>query len=243
MKYYYDLHIHSCLSPCGNDDMTPADIAGIGALNNLSVMALTDHNSCENCPAFFEACRFYGIIPIAGMELTTAEDIHIVCLFRTLDNALQFSDFVYSRIMPIKNNPEIFGNQNVTDTDGNILRTIDKLLISATDISVDELPNLISEYDGVCYPAHIDRDSNGIIAILGDIPPEPGFKCFEIHNQNKLNEYIENYQSLKNMSHIISSDAHSLFDINTDINFFEIPENYQNFVIDWIFNFIKGQIY
>lgn len=243
MKYYYDLHIHSCLSPCGNDDMTPADIAGIGALNNLSVMALTDHNSCENCPAFFEACEFYGIIPVAGMELTTAEDIHIVCLFRTLENALQFSDFVYSRIMPIKNNPEIFGNQNVTDTDGNILRTIDKLLISATDISVDELPNLISEYDGVCYPAHIDRDSNGIIAILGDIPPEPGFKCFEIHNQNKLNEYIENYQSLKNMSHIISSDAHSLFDINTDINFFEIPENYQNFVIDWIFNFIKGQIY
>ena len=121
MKYYYDLHIHSCLSPCGNDDMTPADIAGIGALNNLSVMALTDHNSCENCPAFFEACEFYGIIPVAGMELTTAEDIHIVCLFRTLENALQFSDFVYSRIMPIKNNPEIFGNQNVTDNDGNIL--------------------------------------------------------------------------------------------------------------------------
>ncbi|MBR3995524.1 MAG: PHP domain-containing protein [Clostridia bacterium] len=243
MKFFYDLHIHSCLSPCGDDDMTPADIAGIGALNGLSVMALTDHNSCENCPAFFEACEFYGIIPVAGMELTTAEDIHIVCLFRTLEKALKFSDFVYSRIMPIKNNPEIFGNQNVTDTDGNIIRTLDKLLISATDISVDELPDLISEYDGVCYPAHIDRDSNGIITILGDIPPEPGFKCFEIHNKNKLEEYKKNYPSTNNMSFISSSDAHRLCNINPNVNHFEIPENYKNSVIDWIFNFISGQNY
>ncbi len=241
MKLYYDLHIHSCLSPCGDNDMTPADIAGIGALNNLSVMALTDHNSCENCPAFFEACEFYGIIPIAGMELTTAEDIHIVCLFKSLNEALSFSNIVYERIMPIKNRPEIFGDQNVCDTDGNTVKTIDKLLISATDITLEEAPVLVEEYNGVCYPAHIDRDSNGIIAILGDIPPEPGFKCSEFYDKEKISEYQTLYPIIENHTFISSSDAHRLTDINTDINYFEIPDDYIHTVSDWIFEMISGR--
>lgn len=81
MKFYYDLHIHSILSPCGDDDNTPNNIAGMASLCGLNIIALTDHNSAKNCPAFFEAARKYGIIPVAGMELTTSEDIHVVCLF------------------------------------------------------------------------------------------------------------------------------------------------------------------
>ena len=77
-RYYYDLHIHSCLSPCGDDDNTPNNIAGMASLCGLNIVALTDHNTTANCPAFFEAAKRYGIIPIAGMELTTSEDIHIV---------------------------------------------------------------------------------------------------------------------------------------------------------------------
>ena len=96
-KYYYDLHIHSCLSPCGDDDMTPNNIAGMGVLNGLNIMALTDHNTSKNCPAFFKAAKKNGIIPIAGMELTTAEDIHVVCLFKDLDTALNFDGMVDSR--------------------------------------------------------------------------------------------------------------------------------------------------
>ena len=79
--YYYDLHIHSCLSPCGDNDMTPNNIAGMGVVAKLDIMALTDHNTCLNCPAFFKAAENNGIVPVAGMELTTAEDIHLVCLF------------------------------------------------------------------------------------------------------------------------------------------------------------------
>ena len=86
MRYYYDLHIHSCLSPCGDNDMTPDSIAGMGELNGLDIMALTDHNTLKNCPAFFKAAYRHGIIPVAGTELTTAEDIHAVCLFATLWN-------------------------------------------------------------------------------------------------------------------------------------------------------------
>ena len=236
MKLYYDMHIHSCLSPCGDDDMTPSDIAGIGALNNLSVMALTDHNSCKNCPAFFEACEFYGIIPIAGMELTTAEDIHIVCLFKNLSSAMSFSNYVYDRIFPIKNKPEIFGNQNVVDTDGNILESVEKLLISATDISLDEVPKLVAEYGGICYPAHIDRDANSIIAILGDIPPEPGFRCIEMHDKEKFEIYRKNYQSISDLNFVFNSDAHRISDINTDVNYLEFDDEYKNSIIEEIFN-------
>ena len=84
-KYYYDFHIHSCLSPCGDDDMTPANIAGASTLAGLNIVALTDHNTTKNCKAFLESAKQYGIIGVAGMELTTAEDIHMVCLFQTSD--------------------------------------------------------------------------------------------------------------------------------------------------------------
>jgi len=241
MKLYYDLHIHSCLSPCADNDMLPADIAGIGALNNLSVMALTDHNSCENCPPFFEACEFYGIIPIAGMELSTAEDIHVICLFRQLEKAMEFSNYIYERIMPVKNKPDIFGDQIVTDTDGNRVKTVDRLLISATDISAEEVPELVASFNGVCYPAHIDREANGIIAILGDIPPEPGFTCAELHDIERKKEYQDLYPITKDYTFISSSDAHNLASINSDINYFDIPDDFEHTVIDYIFDLItKG---
>ena len=79
-RYYYDLHLHSCLSPCADNDMTPNNIAGMAALAGLQIAALTDHNSCKNCPAFFAACKRYGVVPVAGMELTTAEGIYLICL-------------------------------------------------------------------------------------------------------------------------------------------------------------------
>ena len=50
MKLYYDLHLHSCLSPCGSDDMTPADLAAMCALAGLDVVALTDHNTAVTAP-------------------------------------------------------------------------------------------------------------------------------------------------------------------------------------------------
>ena len=94
--------MHSCLSPCGDDDMTPNNIAGMGVLNGLNIMALTDHNTTKNCPAFFKAAKKQGIIPIAGMELTTAEDIHAVCLFPDLESALLFSAEIENRLIKDK---------------------------------------------------------------------------------------------------------------------------------------------
>ena len=190
-RYYYDLHIHSCLSPCGDDDSTPNNIAGMATLCGLNIVALTDHNSCKNCPAFFEAAKRYGIIPIAGMELTTSEDIHIVCLFEELSDAMAFDEFVEQGRLKIRNKPEIFGRQIITDGDDNIIGEVDSLLINSSGIAIDDVYEIVTHFNGICYPAHIDRDSNGIVAVLGTVPKDHGFTHFELRDINNTDEYSQ----------------------------------------------------
>ena len=221
-KYYYDLHIHSCLSPCGDDDNTPNNIAGMAHLCGLDIIALTDHNSCKNCPAFFAAAEKYGIIPIAGMELTTTEDIHVVCLFEKLDEALEFDKFVDEHRIKVKNKPQIFGNQCMLDENDNLISEIDDLLINATNISIEEICSVVHQFNGICYPAHIDRDANGIIAILGTLP-DCGFSFYELHDRDRIDEFSEKYHIPKNRF-IVSSDAHYLTDIRDAENYFEIED-------------------
>jgi hypothetical protein len=222
-RYYYDLHIHSCLSPCADDDMTPANIAGMGAVNGLQLMALTDHNSCKNCPAFFEACKAHGIVPVAGMELTTAEEIHIICLFRTLESALLFNGEITAHRAKVKNKKNIFGNQLLMGAHDEILGEEEHLLILATDLSLDAAYALVLKYDGAAYPAHIDREANGIIAILGGMPVSPEFKFVEFNDKDNLQSYYEKYH-LTGKKHICSSDAHTLWEVNEAVNFLELHD-------------------
>ena len=158
-RYFYDFHLHSCLSPCADNDMTPSNIAGMGMLAGLQILALTDHNSTANCPAFFRAAEAVGVIPVPGMELETAENIHVVCLFETLSGAMSFGEEVAGRRFPIKNRPEIYGEQLIVDHEDNILGTDPKLLVVATGIGLTDLPEIVDRHGGVCYPAHIDRPS------------------------------------------------------------------------------------
>ena len=223
--YNYDLHIHSCLSPCADDDMTPNNIAGMSALNGLQIVALTDHNSSANCPAFLDACRRQGIVGIAGMELTTAEDVHIVCLFERLEDAMAFSDEVYGHIMPIDNRPEIFGNQIITDSEDEPIGEVKKLLISATDLWMSDAVELVKKYNGHVRPAHIDRESNGIVAILGDVPTEYGFNFVEFNDRANIEAYYKKYGSLSGVKTLVSSDAHHLWDISEAGNTVELSDD------------------
>ena len=221
MRYSYDLHNHSCLSPCADNDSTPNNIAGMAYLSGIKIVALTDHNTARNCPAFFEAAKRYGIIPIAGMELTTSEDIHLVCLFEELDSALKFDAFLQKKRVLIKNRSDIFGNQLILDENDEVIGEEEHLLSNATAISLEEAPELVGEYGGICYPAHIDRDANGIIAILGTIPPTPEFSCVEMRDAVKIPEYKEKY-GLSDRLIIVSSDSHYLTDINETESYFEL---------------------
>ncbi|MBQ9552210.1 MAG: PHP domain-containing protein [Clostridia bacterium] len=238
-NYYYDLHTHSCLSPCGSNDATPASIAGFGVLNGLNLLALTDHNSCANCPAFFKAARAYGLVPVAGMELTTAEDIHAVCLFETLEGALAFDREVEKRRMPVKNREEIFGEQLIMDENDEIIGRKENLLITAADISLQEAPTLAAGFGGICYPAHIDREANGVIAVLGDFPPEPPFPCAELRDKSNAASYLAAYPILQNKTLVFSSDAHNLADISGKENCLELEGESEREIIQSLFERLR----
>ncbi len=222
-KFYYDLHMHSCLSPCADDDMTPASIAGVAALNGLSIAALTDHNSCGNLPAFFTACRAYGVLPIAGIELETAESVHLICLFPKFEDAMSFWQNIKDNyMMPFKNDEAVFGNQLYMNEDDEIIGREETLLITSTMLSIDDAVPLVRESGGVVFPSHIDRTSNGIVAILGDIPPEPNFTFVEFNDGENVSPYREKYASLSGLSVLVNSDAHRLTSINEAENFIEL---------------------
>ena len=220
-NYYYDLHTHSCLSPCADNDNTPNNLAGMAALSEIEILALTDHNTAKNCPAFFEAAERYGIIPVAGVELTTSEDIHAVCLFEKLEDAMRFDKELEGRRLKVNNRPDIFGEQLILDGMDNVIGTEDYLLSYATDISIEDAPELVESFGGVCYPAHIDRDANGIIAVLGTLPETPHFTAVEFHFGDKVSDYATKYD-ISGKTVVVSSDAHCLTDVRDKENYFEL---------------------
>ena len=214
--YYCDLHIHSCLSPCGDEDMTPGNIVGMAVLNGLNIVALTDHNSVKNCPAFYKIAKDFGIIPVAGVEVTTSEDVHAVCLFRSLEAAVSFGELLESKRFPVKNKPDIFGKQSIVNENDEIVGEEEMLLINAVNLSLEETFDEVAKRGGVCYPAHIDRSANGIISMLGDFPPEPSFSAFELNDISALEESLEKHPLLseRKLVWVASSDAHYLPDIS-----------------------------
>ena len=203
--------------------MTPNNIAAVATLAGINVMALTDHNTSKNCPAFFSAAKKNGIIPIAGMEPTTAEDIHIVCLFEILEEAMRFDAFVDEHRIKIKNKTEIFGEQLILDENDVQIGIDEYLLSNATDIPVDDVKKIVGEFNGVSYP-HIDREANGIIATLGTFPEECGFDIAEFYDETKTGEYLKKYQSLNDKKILLSSDAHYIWDIKDKRGYFEIDD-------------------
>ena len=217
----YDLHLHSCLSPCADNDMTVHNIAGMAYLNGLSLIALTDHNSTANCRAFLHACACRGISGIPGMELTTAEEIHVVALFRSLAAAEACGNDLRAYRTLIENRADIFGDQLILDDEDRVVGQERHLLSNATTLSYEEAFAFCRSYDAVVYPAHVDRQSNGVIGILGSIPPFPDFSCLECRDDAVALQVSE--ETGHALLRLINSDAHVLWDISDDSITMTVP--------------------
>ncbi len=210
----YDLHIHSCLSPCGDNDMTPANIAGMAAVNGLDVIAVTDHNSCRNCAPAMKMAENYGVIALPGMELCTEEEVHVVCLFPDLYAAMDFDGYVYVKMMKVPNKEKIFGEQLLYNDMDEIIGKEPNLLLCNTSIRFDEVYALTEERGGIMIPAHVDKTANSLIANLGFIPPDSQFTCAEVKNMDNLPRLLETHLYLRHCRIISNSDAHYLEHIN-----------------------------
>ena len=177
-----DLHNHSCLSPCGSLDLSPRRLVELGAARGLKLMALTDHNSSLNCPAFAKLCPQYGIIPIFGMEATTSEEIHVLCLFTNLEASLAFNEYAYSILTPFLNNPEKTGDQIYVDEDDNIEGEVEYYLVNPLDLTIDNIGEKVLEYGGIVIPAHVDRPAFSMTSQLGVLVAGPwsALECVRI---------------------------------------------------------------
>ncbi len=219
VRLHYDLHIHTCLSPCGDDDMTPGDICSMASLKGLDMIAVTDHNTGLNLPAAAACAARSGLVFVPGIEITTREEVHLLGYFPDVKSAVEAGRIVTEHLPGAKNKPAFFGHQLVMDEEGSVKYELDSLLIGATDMTLNEAAAHVRSFGGVPVPAHINRGAHGILTNLGFIPEEAGFTAVEVARSLPCPAAA---QAGRIVLH--SSDAHYLGDIAEPEETIELEE-------------------
>ena len=231
MRLACDLHMHSCLSPCGDSLMTPNNIVGMAFIKQLDAIAVCDHNCARNLPAIKEVADMMNVLLLPGMELTTREEAHMLCYFRTVEECVAFGEKIYAHLPPIPNNEKFFGRQQVMNAQDEEIAVEERLLISALDLGFEECERLIHAAGGLCVPAHINRGSNGVLNALGFLPPGGKYDALEISKAVPMPPMdLGGYRLLE------SSDAHYLENMLEPVFFIETNDR----TTDALFNTISG---
>jgi PHP family Zn ribbon phosphoesterase len=202
-----DLHVHTCLSPCGDTDMSPRKIVETACLRGIEIVAICDHNSCENVAAVIRAARRKGLKILPGMEITSVEEVHIVALFENLDEALALQLVIYEHLSG-ENDRRVFGPQVVVNEFDEILRFNQKLLIGATDLAIGDVVDHIHRLGGLAIAAHIDREGFGIIGQLGFIPGNIPLDALEVSSRLNSEQAAREFASYADYPFVTASDAH-----------------------------------
>ena len=205
----FDLHIHSCLSPCANLEMSPSEIVTRAVAAGIDGIALTDHQSARNCPAIAECVRRAGLKCLYGMEVQTAEEAHTVALFDTTEQALALTDWVYAAMPKRVNDPETFGDQPVVTWDDDIVEMEWRILAMGCRRTIPETAAKVHELDGLYIAAHIDRPNFSVLGSLGAIP-DNSFDAVELSRTADESLW---FPKAAGYAVIRSSDAHNLDDV------------------------------
>lgn len=224
MRCFYDFHIHSCLSPCADNDMTPNNIVNMAKLKSLNVIAITDHNSARNARAVMECGKKAGLLVLPGMEVETAEEVHVLTLFAQPEQCERMEKLVLAAMPPLENKVEIFGEQLVCNQLDKIVDREKQMLVTASSLAIQQVADLTNQMGGVCIPAHVDRSSYSVISNLGFIPGELRFSAVEVSKKLPLQEVVSLYPDLEKYRILISSDAHYLWDISEAEAYLEMEE-------------------
>lgn len=214
-EFKADLHIHTCLSPCADLEMSPKNIVREAKRKGLQIIGICDHNSAENVPAVEKTATKEGIKVIGGMEVTSKEEVHILALFDTEDKLFSLQEIVYENLRGT-NDEKLYGVQVVVNEDEEVISFNKKLLIGSTEISVNRLVDLVHELNGLAIASHVDRESFGIIGQLGFIPNGLSLDALEIVEPSKRDSIPQGNV----FPFITSSDAHWLRDIGKRHTYF-----------------------
>ena len=223
-----DLHIHSALSPCADDDMTPNNITGMAALKGLDLIAVTDHNTCGQLRAVVKAAENYGVAVLPGMEITTREDVHLLCYFSNVDTAVEFGDMVEESLPKVKNKPAFFGNQLYYNEMDEVVGSRERLLLVSSKYTLEKLSEMAWERGGIAVPAHINKGTNSLLPVLGMIPKGLHAPTVEVFGKEELGSLIFGRKVLH------SSDAHQLGSILEPEFHLPLDTSDPALVIEWL---------
>ncbi|HSM26169.1 MAG TPA: PHP domain-containing protein, partial [Anaerolineaceae bacterium] len=192
-----DLHVHTVLSPCADIEMLPPLIISEAKSLGINLIAITDHNATANISSVQKAALNSNITVLPGMELQTKEEVHVLCLFDTLEQINELQTYVDQKLPQINNNPDFFGTQLVVDENGDFLTIEERLLLTSAAISIKEAYDKVQDLDGLIIPAHINRKVNGLIEILGFVPSDIPFSALEISRHITPEKALELFPQIK----------------------------------------------
>lgn len=219
-----DLHVHTCLSPCADLEMYPTALVRRAVETGLDVIAVCDHNASENAPHVIDAARDTKLTVLPGMEITSREEVHLLAIFDSLLPLQGLQEIIY-RHLPGKNDEERFGCQAIVNARDEVEGFNEKLLIGATELSLDELVRQVHSLEGIVVASHIDRESFSVISQLGFVDPAIPFDAMEISGTDGSAGARKKYPELARRPFLESSDAHRIREIGqrfTEI-FMETP--------------------
>lgn len=207
MNIVCDLHMHSALSPCALEEMTPNNMVNMALLQELTAIAVTDHNSCRNAAAVMEVAQGTGLVVVPGLEVQTREEVHVVTLFQSLDDALAMQEEVYAALPDMKAPAKIRNKQLLMDAEDEVVGYEEKLLGFSCNMSIEQVVARAAHHGGLAVPAHIDRKSCSILSNLGFIPEDLQFPTLELSMYAEREKYETKFSKYRLLS---ASDAHEL---------------------------------
>jgi len=218
-----DLHIHSCLSPCGEEEMRPRALVNRAKAKGLDMIAICDHNSAENTAAFIRAGDERGLKVLPGIEVTSKEEIHLIALFDIQESCTALQNLIYQNLTG-ENVEEVFGPQTVVNERDEAVGINRRMLLGATLLPLEQIVSVIHSLGGVAIASHIDRQAFSLLGQLGFIPEGIPLDGLEISSRTSKEEAKDRFRSYQHYSFVWFSDAHCLEDIGKSMTPFLLRE-------------------
>lgn len=223
-EYRADLHLHTVLSACAEVEMIPPLIVDEALYKGVDLIAVTDHNATGNVAAVMEAAEGKDLTVLPGMELQVQEEVELICIFDTVEQAEAWQAYVDGRLLPLENDPERFGPQYAVDAEGDFVAEDPHFYQGPAQIPLADAARQVRERGGLVIPAHIDRPAKGLLGVLGLWPPDLVADAAEVSPNICPSQARQRFPFLPDLPLITNSDAHWLDAIGKTLTVFVLKE-------------------
>ena len=213
-----DLHVHTALSACAGAEMTPPAILLTAERRGVRVLGVVDHCTARNARVVLSAAEAFEVRVFVGLEIETVEGVHILTLFDDAEAAMDMDSAVADRLPNRPNREDVFGEQHLLNEWGDEIGRDERLLQTAAELTLQQVAGMAAARDGVSIPAHIDRFPNGLLPVLGFVPPGLEVELLEVSAHMGREEARRRWPELSGRALVTGSDAHYIDDIGRGVS-------------------------